>query len=818
MRRNMMRKSIVFILILMLSFLQGWAPGTMMSIRDGFTQILHDELIRSAHAETKQSGTKSSPKATPKKGESTTKKKELVAPVPVAEKPDDFSFEVKEYPDGLIGRRYNFVPAPVNAAPPFKVSIVSGTLPPGINLNPQTGGVEGEPTAVGVYNVALRMVDSKGKKGTIRGDIRVWRSLTVGEHGQFKGFDGLQMALNMAKDMDEIRIEKGVYGGTGLLIPENKAWEHGIKISGGWNETFEEKNNDNKTTVLDGEKIENLDGEKIEKRILTIANSKGNVFIDNLTFRNSKGGAVRINTSDVIFSHCIFENNRASDAGGAVSVSGKGSFINCTFVNNSSEVHGGAVSGDGTFKNCIFTNNSSGFSGGAIYGKGEFVDCIFRNNSAGEGGAVYGEGGTFIACIFTENSAGREGGAINGVGTFINYCTFSNNRATERGGAIYSEGRGNVIIANNSIFENNSAKAGGGVAIEAAWGDATGTFDNCKFSGNSANKHGGGVYWGAGWGGKFLFKYCIFLNNKSASGNGGAVFMSLERGNISGIFYNSIFIFNEAYNGGGFYGNGTFINSTFYKNEAVTSGGAINGRGSIINSIFFMNHVEDISVDGNLDIDYSIVKYLKGAANFGDHNIMGNPKFVDPDSGDLHLRPDSPAINAGKITPELKHASMDIDGKPRIFGSKIDMGAYEWQGETTIESKPTSQTAIAIDATPGLQWAQDAGGQQMTWDEANDYVRKLRLGGYSDWRLPTKEELESLLSYCESKGILVKLGGCVEYYNKIGFKNVRFGHYWSSTSGANDQDVAWVVNMRKGFMFTDNKSISFYVWPVRSGQ
>ena len=126
---------------------------------------------------------------------------------------------------------------------------------------------------------------------------------------------------------------------------------------------------------------------------------------------------------------------------------------------------------------------------------------------------------------------------------------------------------------------------------------------------------------------------------------------------------------------------------------------------------------------------------------------------------------------------------------------------------------------VITDTTTGLQWAQDAGSETMTWDEANTYVKKLKIGGYSDWRLPNKEELESLVNYAESRGVKEYLNNL---FNKIGFKNVQSDFYWSSTSGAdhtNGADGAWVVGMWSGGMYAYYKSINyFYVWPVRSGQ
>jgi formylglycine-generating enzyme required for sulfatase activity len=43
-----------------------------------------------------------------------------------------------------------------------------------------------------------------------------------------------------------------------------------------------------------------------------------------------------------------------------------------------------------------------------------------------------------------------------------------------------------------------------------------------------------------------------------------------------------------------------------------------------------------------------------------------------------------------------------------------------------------------------MMWTIEDNGKEINWDEANEYAKQLRLGGYSDWRLPTIEELEKL--------------------------------------------------------------------------
>ena len=54
------------------------------------------------------------------------------------------------------------------------------------------------------------------------------------------------------------------------------------------------------------------------------------------------------------------------------------------------------------------------------------------------------------------------------------------------------------------------------------------------------------------------------------------------------------------------------------------------------------------------------------------------------------------------------------------------------------------RSPVYLDSTTGLLWTKSDNGHNVTWSQANGYCQNLRLGGYSDWRLPTLEELEKL--------------------------------------------------------------------------
>jgi len=65
-------------------------------------------------------------------------------------------------------------------------------------------------------------------------------------------------------------------------------------------------------------------------------------------------------------------------------------------------------------------------------------------------------------------------------------------------------------------------------------------------------------------------------------------------------------------------------------------------------------------------------------------NITNAPLFVNQAGGDLRLVSDSPCINAGNNA--YAPGSTDLDGRPRIVGATVDVGAYEFQSPQSLIS------------------------------------------------------------------------------------------------------------------------------------
>jgi hypothetical protein len=122
----------------------------------------------------------------------------------------------------------------------------------------------------------------------------------------------------------------------------------------------------------------------------------------------------------------------------------------------------------------------------------------------------------------------------------------------------------------------------------------------------------------------------------------------------------------------------------------------------------------------------------------------------------------------------------------------------------------TGATAACVtDNLTGLMWIGAPDSILYTWANALASANNLTLCGFSDWRLPNVNELESLVNS--------EVASPAAFLNTQGFTNVA-NYYWSSSSYAGLPDRAWVVDMSVGDLFAGGKPSSYYAWPVRAGQ
>ena len=114
-----------------------------------------------------------------------------------------------------------------------------------------------------------------------------------------------------------------------------------------------------------------------------------------------------------------------------------------------------------------------------------------------------------------------------------------------------------------------------------------------------------------------------------------------------------------------------------------------------------------------------------------------------------------------------------------------------------------------LDRETGLVWQRDTSDSQYDWYGAQTYCYGLEIGGRKGWRLPTIDELATLVDSSQISPALP---------DGHPFTNVKFADYWSSTTSASNTNFAWRVYFSHGNVYYDSKSNSYYVRAVRSGQ
>ena len=102
---------------------------------------------------------------------------------------------------------------------------------------------------------------------------------------------------------------------------------------------------------------------------------------------------------------------------------------------------------------------------------------------------------------------------------------------------------------------------------------------------------------------------------------------------------------------------------------------------------------------------------------------------------------------------------------------------------------------IVIDKQTGLMWTRKDNGKNIDWHGAVEYAKNLQLGGYSNWRLPSIDELEGIYDENNTSGT-VRIGEAdYPIHTMDGFQLSRTW-IWSGTKEGSDR--AWVFNFYVG--------------------
>jgi hypothetical protein len=136
------------------------------------------------------------------------------------------------------------------------------------------------------------------------------------------------------------------------------------------------------------------------------------------------------------------------------------------------------------------------------------------------------------------------------------------------------------------------------------------------------------------------------------------------------------------------------------------------------------------------------------------------------------------------------------------------------RGTTAASSLVDNGDGTITDTSTGLMWQKDDAKNTYTWEQSKIYCDNLTLSGYTDWRLPTRNELQTLINYrCFNPAISMSF---TPSFRNSYFPGTAMSHYWTSTTNATSDEVAWYVNFKYGVVYYIDKSLYNHVRAVRA--
>jgi hypothetical protein len=203
--------------------------------------------------------------------------------------------------------------------------------------------------------------------------------------------------------------------------------------------------------------------------------------------------------------------------------------------------------------------------------------------------------------------------------------------------------------------------------------------------------------------------------------------------------------------------------------------------------------------------------------------------FIVPDDQDVKkfltqsknpvLNPDSSLriIRLRADPTRLSKESMVQMIRKNGFHHPADWSKYELSPSITgnfqheYETRNSNGVNVVVDYATNLMWQQSGTIDPTTWRNAHAYITQLnreQYSGYSDWRLPTIEELASLLEPAQQNGNL--------YIAPV--FGTRQLWCWSADKVGVSNNIAWYISFSSGGIQQHEIDNTAFVLAVRSMQ
>lgn len=130
------------------------------------------------------------------------------------------------------------------------------------------------------------------------------------------------------------------------------------------------------------------------------------------------------------------------------------------------------------------------------------------------------------------------------------------------------------------------------------------------------------------------------------------------------------------------------------------------------------------------------------------------------------------------------------NGPVDVAAGAPNPASYTDNGDGTVTDKVT-----------GLMWQQAVPETSYTWPQAVSYCDALTLAGHSDWRLPRRIELVSLVDFGRGNPAI----------ETTYFSSTPSAYFWTSSMTAGSSSTAWVVGFGDGYAsgYTSFSNVSY---------